>query len=142
MRRWVWIAAIAATLWSGQAHAERWLRIDPNDPYGKEGVFHWFDIDSAYEDDATGWVYSWGAYKKAADIQAGAVRGRFLWVFDCERNLMRSAGGEENGAWKENAGWRDKGDHLGKPHMGGVTNEWSRKLCALKGSLPKRPVGP
>jgi hypothetical protein len=141
MRR-ILFATLAFAAFCGEAQAERWLRIDPNDPYGKEGSFHWFDIDSAFEDSATGWVYSWGAYKKAADIQSGAVRGRFLWAFDCAGKKVHSVGYEENGAWKEAEGWRDKGDDLTKPHMGGVTNQWGDKLCALKGSLPTRPIGP
>ena len=28
------------------AAAETWLKIDPNDPFANEGVFHHFDVDS------------------------------------------------------------------------------------------------
>ena len=29
------------------ATAETWLKIDPNDPFSKEGIFHHFDVEGA-----------------------------------------------------------------------------------------------
>jgi hypothetical protein len=138
MRKWVWLAV--AMMWSGAANAERWVKVDPKDPYSSDGQFHWFDVDSAYEDSATGLVFGWGTYKKAADIDAGPVRDRFLWAFDCERKQVHYVASEKAGARTETAGWREKSTDLGEPVMGGVTNLFGQKLCALKGSWPRKAL--
>ncbi|MGE3304011.1 MAG: hypothetical protein AB7M12_12965 [Hyphomonadaceae bacterium] len=133
----LWAAAMCAT-----ADAARWLRIDPNDPYGGEGAYHWFDIDSAYEDPATGWVYAWGAYATPAKLAAQDAPDGFLWAFDCAANTVRSAASREAGVINFRAEWRAKTTDLSTPQMGGVTNAWGRRLCALKGSWPLKAIGP
>ena len=140
MRKCVWLGLAVAVLWSGAAYADRWVKIDPKDPYSNDGAFHWFDVDSAYEDQATGLVFDWGTYKKAADIDAGPVRDKFLWAYDCARNQVYYVASETAGARTETAGWRANGHDLSKPVMGGVTNLWGQKLCALKGSWPKKDL--
>lgn len=138
--RMLWTVAAALFFCAGPAHAERWLKIDPADPYSKHGSFHWFDVDSAYEDSATGWVYAWAGFADDEAMANGAPADKFLWAFDCERNAVHYAAWVQNGEFKKSDDWREKSTDLSTPTMGGVTNLFGRRLCALKGALPKRPI--
>jgi hypothetical protein len=116
---------------------ERWLKIDPNDPFGKEGVFHLFDVDSVFEDRSTGYVVSRMIYVKPEEAAKGPAASWLVWAFDCKaKTVYYVAGSGETGAKIED-GWRTKPNSLNEPVMGGVTNMFGKKLCALKGSWPK-----
>lgn len=126
-----------ATTTASSAFAERWLKIDPNDPFkGDEGVFHQFDVDSAFEDRTTGFVSARMVFKKPGDVEKSGVKSWIVWAFDCKaRNVYYVATPSESGT-NLTADWRDKPSSLAKPLMGGVTNMFADKLCALKGSWP------
>ena len=120
------------------AHAgEKWLKIMPADPYSKEGVFHLFDVDSAFEDSATGFVAARMIYVKPEDAAKAPAAGWLVWAFDCKANVVYYVSGQEATGTKSVEGWRSKPTSLKKPQMGGVTNMFGKKLCALKGSWPK-----
>ena len=116
---------------------ERWLKIDPNDPYGKEGVFHQFDVDSVFEDGATGYVVSRMIYVKPEEAAGGPAAAWLVWAFDCKAKTVYYVSGQGDTGTKVSEGWRTKPNSLKEPVMGGVTNMFGRKLCALKGSWPK-----
>jgi hypothetical protein len=107
----------------------------PNDPYAAEGSYHLFDIDSAFEDRATGFVAARMTFVKPETTSR--VPGWNVWAFDCQGNVYYVANhNAEQGAQVE-AGWRSAPVKLDTPQMGGVTNVFGEKLCALKGSWPK-----
>ncbi|NOT39610.1 MAG: hypothetical protein HOP13_03880 [Alphaproteobacteria bacterium] len=120
------------------AAAEKWLKIDPNDPFAKEGVYHQFDVDSAMEDSATGYVAATMIYVKPETAKAGVDTSRHLWAFDCTGNnvFYVSVATKAEGK-KVTADWQTKPASLAEPVMSGVTNMFGKKLCALKGSWPK-----
>jgi hypothetical protein len=118
------------------AAAEKWLKIDPNDPYSTGGMFHLFDVDSAAEDRATGFVYARMIFTKPDEAAQGGVGSWMIWAFDCTANVMYTVASGKSGA-DVKADWRQTPYALDKPHMGGVTNMFAKKLCALKGSWPK-----
>jgi hypothetical protein len=132
------IALCAACTLAPAASAEKWLKIDPNDPFANEGVFHHFDVDSAFEDKATGYVAATMIYVKPAEAVPGAVTSRHLWAFDCANNnvFYVSVATKAEGT-KVDAVWPTKPNSLAEAVMGGVTNMFGNKLCALKGSWPK-----
>lgn len=120
------------------AAAEKWLKIDPNDPFSKDGVFHHFDVDSAIEDSATGFVVATLIYVKPETAVPGVETSRHLWAFDCVgNNVFYVAVSTKADGTKVTADWRTKPGSLTEPVMGGVTNMFGKKLCALKGSWPK-----
>lgn len=120
------------------ASAEKWLKVDPNDPFSKEGVFHLFDVDSGIEDSATGFVAATMIYVKPETATPGVDTPRHLWAFDCTgNNVFFIAVTTKADGKKVTADWRTKPTSLGEPVMGGVTNMFGKKLCALKGSWPK-----
>jgi hypothetical protein len=120
------------------AAAEKWLKIDPNDPFSKEGVFHHFDVDSAFDDNATGFVAATMIYVKPETAVAGVETSRHIWAFDCvANNVFYVAVSTKADGTKVTADWRTKPNSLAEPVMGGVTNMFGKKLCALKGSWPK-----
>jgi hypothetical protein len=120
------------------AAAEKWLKIDPNDPYAKDGVFHMFDVDSAMEDAATGYVAATMIYVKPETATPGVETSRHLWAFDCVgNNVFYVAVASKAEGEKVTADWRTKPASLAEPVMDGVTNMFGKKLCALKGSWPK-----
>jgi hypothetical protein len=129
--------AAASLILAHAASAERWLKIDPNDPFSKEGTFHLFDVDSAMEDTATGYVYARMIYVKPADAAAQAKW--YVWAFDCTANTVYYVASppEAGDGTKAKDDWRLKPAELKEPVMGGVTNTFGKKLCALKGSWPK-----
>jgi len=116
------------------ARAEKWLKIMPDDPYSKDGSFHQFDVDSAFEDRATGYVAARMTYRKPED--AANVAAWHVWAFDCKGSVYYVAGPDDPVGAKTVADWRTKPSSLKKPVMGGVTNSFGKKLCALKGSWP------
>ncbi len=123
----------------GTASAEEtWLKIDPNDPFSKDGEFHHFDVTSAFEDRATGFVAATMIYVKPEVAKPGAATSRHLWAFDCKAKTVYyvavSAAGE---GFKVSPDWNNKANSLKAPVMGGVTNLFGKKLCALAGSWPK-----
>jgi hypothetical protein len=125
------------------AAAEKWLKIDPNDPYAKEGVFHMFDVDGGMEDSATGFVAGTMIYVKPETATAGVDTSRHLWAFDCAgNNVFYVAVSTKADGAKVTADWRTKPNSLAEPVMGGVTNMLGKKLCALKGSWPKGELPP
>ena len=67
------LAVLALTL--PASAGEKWLKIDPNDPFSKEGVFHQFDVDSVFEDRATGYVVSRMIYVKPEAGRGRSCRG-------------------------------------------------------------------
>ncbi len=119
------------------AASERWLKIMPNDPYSKDGVFHQFDVDSAFEDSTTGFVAARMIYVKPEDAAKGPAAAWHIWAFDCKANTVYYVSGQGETGTKMVDGWRAKPSSLKKPVMGGVTNMFGKKLCALKGSWPK-----
>lgn len=120
------------------AAAEKWLKIDPNDPYSNDGVFHQFDVDSAMEDGATGFVAATMIYVKPEVAKPGVDTSRHLWAFDCVANtVFYVAVTTKADGTKITPDWRAKPTALAEPVMGGVTNMFGKKLCALKGSWPK-----
>lgn len=126
---------LAATL---PASAEKWLKIDPNDPFAKDGVYHLFDVDSAIEDRTTGFVAATMIYVKPAAATPGVDTSRHLWAFDCTgNNVFYVAVTTKADGAKVAADWRAKSTSLDAAVMGGVTNMFGKKLCALKGSWPK-----
>jgi hypothetical protein len=130
------LAALALATGAASA-AEKWLKIDPKDPFSTDGSFHLFDIDSAFEDMTTGWVAAHMVYKKPEDAAAG-VKSWYVWAFDCKaKQVYYVASPADGGGSTPTDGWRTKPNALDKPVMGGVTNMFGKKLCALKGSWPK-----
>jgi len=120
------------------AAAETWLKIDPNDPFAKDGVFHLFDVESGVEDKATGFVAATMIYVKPETATPGVDTSRHLWAFDCTgNNVFYVAVATKADGSKVTADWRTKPASLTEPVMGGVTNMFGKKLCALKGSWPK-----
>lgn len=117
------------------ARAEKWLKIMPDDPYSQDGSFHLFDIDSALEDRATHYVAARMTYGKPAEAAKG-VSSWYVWAFDCKGSMYAVSSPGERGTTAE-PDWRTKGKSLKKPLMGGVTNMFGKKLCALKGSWPE-----
>jgi len=126
-----------AMLSAGQCAAEHWVRMDPNDPYGGDGSYHWFDVDSGAEDVSTGYVFAHGAYTTPAKAQAGGLDRWFLWAFDCTQRRVFYVGSLNDTGYVGKDGWREKGETLDEPRMGGVTNSFGQRLCALQGSWPK-----
>lgn len=129
--------ALAAVLAAPAVAGEKWLKIMPDDPYSEAGRFHLFDIDSVFEDRATGYVASRMIYVKPETVADTAATSWMVWAFDCTANTVYyvSSGGESG--TKVTEGWRNQPHSLDEPQMGGVTNMFGRKLCALKGSWPK-----
>ena len=121
--------------------SEKWLKVMPDDPYSNEGSFHMFDIDSAFEDGATGLVAARLTYEKPATVHSGAVKTWYVWAFDCDAGTVyyvsNPAEAGKGSGTRPIAGWHDKPSSLAEPVMGGVTNTFGKKLCALKGSWPK-----
>ena len=138
LRPAVALAALSLIL-AMPAAAEKWLKIDPNDPFSQKGVFHLFDVDSAIEDSATGFVAATMIYVKPEDATPDVDTSRHLWAFDCTgNNVFFIATTTKTDGTKVTADWRTKSSTtLDIPVMGGVTNMFGRKLCALKGSWPK-----
>lgn len=130
------------------AAADKWLKVMPDDPFGEDGEFHLFDIDSAFEDNATGLVAARLTYMKPADAVSAPVATWYVWAFDCKAKKVyfvsrpaqasdvTDAGATPTGTTVVD-GWHAKPESLKKPHMKGVTNVLGAKLCALKGSWPK-----
>ena len=129
------LAVSLASAFASAAFAEKWLKVDPKDPYSKEGNFHLFDIDSAFQDRATGLIAAHMVFMKPDDVSAG-VKSRILWAFDCKTRHVYFVGNQDDGGVQVTPGWREKPSSLAKPQMGGVTNMFGKKLCALKGSWP------
>ena len=120
------------------AAAEKWLKIDPNDPFAKDGVFHMFDVDSGMEDSATGFVAATMIYVKPELAKPGVATSRHLWAFDCKAKTVYYVAASEAGeGLKVSPDWSKKPNSLEAPVMGGVTNLFGKKLCALVGSWPK-----
>jgi hypothetical protein len=134
--RFAMIAAVLSLAAAMPAAAEKWLKIDPNDPYSEGGTFHLFDVDSAAEDRATGFVYARMIFTKPEEAANGGVDSWMIWAFDCTGNVMYAVASGKSGA-DVTADWRQTPHALDKPQMGGVTNMFGKKLCALKGSWPK-----
>lgn len=131
-----WSLVLVALFFANSASAERWLKIDPNDPFSKEGNFHQFDVDTAMEDSTTGFVFARMIYVKPSE--AAAYPKWYVWAFDCTANTVYyMAEPAESGGTKAKADWQLKPNALKEPVMGGVTNMFGQKLCALKGSWPK-----
>ena len=128
-------AVLGAFILAGQAHAEKWLKVMPDDPFSEKGSYHQFDIDSAFEDSATGYVAARMIYTDPA--KAAGARSWFVWAFDCQGHVFFVSSPEDSGGTKVTDGWRTKSTDLEPPQMGGVTNVFGQKLCALKGSWPK-----
>lgn len=126
-----------ATLTFSSASAEEWLKIDPNDPYSNDGSFHLFDIDSAFEDRATGLVAANMTYLPPATAASGGATSQWLWAFDCVADTVYYVATTTPAeGWSVTTDWRSHANSLAEPVMGGVTNMFGRKLCALKGSWP------
>ena len=119
------------------AAGERWLKIDPNDPFSKDGTFHMFDVDSVFEDRITGFVASRMIYVKPDEAATGPAPNWLVWAFDCESNTVYYVSGSAESGTKVTEGWRKSPSSLKEPQMGGVTNMFGKKVCALKGSWPK-----
>ena len=131
------LAVLSSTSLCGTAAAEKWLKIDPKDPFqGEKGTFHLFDVDSAFEDRATGFVAAHMIYQVPAEVTAESARSRILWAFDCKANAVHYVGDVADGVATAKDGWRSEAHPLKEPVMGGVTNLFGKKLCALKGSWP------
>ena len=131
-------ALVASVSLAPSAAAENWLKIDPNDPFANDGLFHHFDVDSGMEDRATGFVAANMIYVKPVEAVPGVVTSRHLWAFDCVGNkVYYVAVSSQPDGTKVAADWRQKPNALDEPVMGGVTNMFGKKLCALKGSWPK-----
>lgn len=131
------LAALSLTA-AWPANAEKWLKIDPNDPFAKDGVYHQFDVDSAIEDRTTGFVAATMIYVKPEAATDGVDTSRHLWAFDCTANtVFYIAVATKADGTKITDDWRAKATSLDAPVMGGVTNMFGKKLCALKGSWPK-----
>ncbi len=132
------LAALPLALTLPAVAAEKWLKIDPNDPFAKEGVFHMFDVDGVIEDSATGFVAATMIYVKPDTATPGVDTSRHVWAFDCTGNnvFYVSVATKADGT-KVAADWQTKPQSLAEPVMGGVTNLFGKKLCALKGSWPK-----
>lgn len=126
------LAALAMPASAG----ERWLKIMPDDPYSKEGVFHQFDVDSVFEDRATGYVVSRMIYVKPEQAAAGPAAKWLVWAFDCKAKTVYYVSNEGDAGTVVTEGWRAKPTSLKTPVMGGVTNMFGKKVCALKGSWP------
>ena len=130
---------LAAAVLAAPASAdERWLKIMPDDPYSKEGVFHLFDVNTVFEDRKTGYVASRMIYGKPEATESGPAAAWLVWAFDCKANTVYYVSGQaETGTGTTVAeGWRGKPNALTEPVMGGVTNVFAKKVCALKGSWP------
>jgi hypothetical protein len=131
------LAALSSAVVCGTASAEKWLKIDPSDPFqGEKGNFHLFDVDSAFEDRGTGFVAAHMIYKPPAEVAAGGESSRMLWAFNCNTNEVHYVADLADGVATAKQGWRSEAHSLAEPVMGGVTNMFGRKLCALKGSWP------
>jgi hypothetical protein len=132
------LTALALCIAAGPAAAaEKWLKIMPDDPFSKDGTFHLFDIDSAFEDAATGYVAARMTFTPPEKAAEGVVKW-YVWAFDCKaKKVFYVSSPADSGGTKAEDGWRDKANALDKPVMGGVTNMFGKKLCALKGSWPK-----
>lgn len=126
----------AAALAAPASAGERWLKIMPDDPYSKEGVFHLFDVDSVFEDRKTGYVASRMIYVKPETTANGPAAAWLVWAFDCKANTVYYVSGQAETGTTVTDGWRGKPEALDKPSMGGVTNVFLKKVCALKGSWP------
>lgn len=129
------VAALLALAFAVEAQAEKWLKIMPNDPYATEGSYHLFDIDSAFEDRATGFVAARMTFVKPETTSR--VPGWNVWAFDCQGSVYYVAAQNAEQGLRVEAGWRSAPVKLDTPQMGGVTNVFGEKLCALKGSWPK-----
>jgi hypothetical protein len=130
-------ALVALSLAHPAAAAEKWLKIDPKDPFSKEGSFHMFDVVSAFEDEKTGLVAAHMTYAKPDDA-AGGVAKWYVWAFDCKaKTVYYVANPADAGGATPTPDWKTKPNTLAKPVMDGVTNMFGKKLCALKGSWPK-----
>jgi len=130
-------ALIVSALAAPASAGERWLKIMPDDPYSTEGVFHLFDVDSVFEDRATGYVASRMIYVKPEEAAREPAQKWLVWAFDCKAKTVYYVSGEgEGGGTTVTEGWRGKPNALAKPLMGGVTNVFAKKVCALKGSWP------
>lgn len=126
-----------AVVFLSSAAAENWLKIDPNDPYSSDGTYHLFDVDSAFEDRATGFVAASMTFMPPASAAPGGVANVWLWAFDCSANTVFYVSSQSVSAGLDvTADWRSQLHPLSEPVMGGVTNMFGRKLCALKGSWP------
>ncbi len=102
------------------------------------GTFHMFDVDSGMEDSATGFVAATMIYVKPETAKAGVDTSRHLWAFDCTGDsVFYVATSTKKEGRKVTADWRAKPSSLAEPVMGGVTNMFGKKLCALKGSWPR-----
>jgi hypothetical protein len=135
------LAAALLIAFAPAAAAETWLKIDPNDPFSKNGEFHHFDVDSGFEDPATGYVAATMIYVKPEDAKPGVKTARNVWAFDCTANTVYYvAVSTEPEGTKVTADWSAKPNALKEPVMGGVTNLFGKKVCALKGSWPKRDL--
>lgn len=130
------LCSLAAVAFAPSATAEKWLKIDPNDPYGKEGVFHQFDVDSVFEDRATGYVVSRMIYVKPDEAAKGPAAAWLVWAFDCKAKTVYYVSNQADTGTKVTEGWRKKPAALKEPVMSGVTNMFGKKVCALKGSWP------
>lgn len=126
------VSAFAAPAFAG----ERWLKIMPDDPYSKEGVFHLFDVDSVFEDRKTGYVASRMIYVKPETTANGPAAAWLVWAFDCNANTAYYVSTQAETGTTVTEGWRGKPNALTEPSMGGVTNMFAKKVCALKGSWP------
>ncbi|MEQ1868364.1 MAG: hypothetical protein ABL996_27430 [Micropepsaceae bacterium] len=129
-------ALVVAALALPASAGERWLKIMPDDPYSKEGVFHHFDVDSVFEDRATGYVVSRMIYVKPEEAAAGPAAKWLVWAFDCKAKTVYYVSGQGESGTVVTEGWRAKPNSLKAPVMGGVTNTFGKKVCALKGSWP------
>lgn len=100
------------------ASAEKWLKIDPNDPFSNDGVFHHFDVDSAMEDKATGFVAANMIYVKPAEAIPGVITPHHLWAFDCDGNTVFyvTVVSKAEGT-KVTPDWRSKVNSLAEPVM-------------------------
>jgi hypothetical protein len=131
------LSLLAIALPTAAADGQHWLKIMPDDPYSKEGSFHQFDVDSAFEDEATGLVAAHMTYGKPGDATGGQVKNWYIWAFDCAAGTVYYVSNPAEVGTTANAGWHDKPNSLAEPVMGGVTNTFGKKLCALRGSWPK-----
>jgi hypothetical protein len=130
------VAASLVLVASPAMAGERWLKIMPDDPYSKEGVFHQFDVDSVFEDRKTGLIASRMIYVKPEEAASGPAKGWLVWAFDCKANTVYYVSSQADAGTTVTDGWREKPNALSEPVMGGVTNVFAKKVCALKGSWP------
>jgi hypothetical protein len=127
------LAAFSPLAW-----AEHWLVVTPKDPFSKDGSFHQFDVDTVFQDKATGYIASRMIYEKPRADGSPAAPSWWVWAFDCKGNTVFYVSSPKDGGGIETkADWRKNPESLAKPVMGDVTNIFGRKVCALKGSWPK-----